>query len=417
MRRSSWISATLIVSAAAGFAELGDKLAPAPDHPAIEYFNYLKRPARDPVAALSRRIEQGGVQLNFATGTGYLRSLLEALHVPIESQMAVFSKTSLQADRVEPSNPRTIFFNDSVAVAWVRGGFIELAALDPEQGVIFYTLQQEPQQKPDFLRRDDCLRCHISDDSLGIPGLVARSRFIAPDGMPKLVLGGFGTDHRSPFEERWGGWYVTGATGTTKHMGNTVIAGEEPEANHTPAHLDSLTGKFDTSAYLSPYSDIAALLVFNHQIRMTDLIIRIGWETRAAPAGQRAKIVRDGAKELVDYLLFVDEALLPSRMRGTSGFAERFASEGPRDRQGRSLRQLDLDKRLMRYPASYMIYTQAFDSLPAEAREAIYQRMWQVLSGEDSSARYARLSLADRQAIVEILRETKPGLPAYFHRP
>jgi len=115
--------------------------------------------------------------------------------------------------------------------------------------------------------------------------------------------------------------------------------------------------------------------------------------------------------------LFVEEAPLPSRMRGTSGFAERFASQGPRDRQGRSLRQLDLDKRLMRYPSSYMIYTQAFDSLPAEAREAIYQRMWQVLSGEDSSARYARLSLADRQAIVEILRETKPGLPAYFHRP
>jgi hypothetical protein len=234
--------------------------------------------------------------------------------------------------------------------------------------------------------------------------------------MPKLILGGFATDHRSPLEERWGGWYVTGTTGTTRHLGNTMVAGDEP-AKPVPAHLESLQGKFETSAYLSPYSDIAALMVFNHQIRMTNLIIRVGWEARAAPANQRTKILRDAAAELVDYLLFVDEAPLPAKMQGASGFAEWFAAQGPRDRHGRGFRQLDLENRLMRYPCSYMIYTPAFDSLPAEARAAIYQRMWEILSGREKGAKYARLSPADRQAIVEILRETKPGVPAYFNRP
>ena len=417
MCRTGWISAGLMVSAAAVFGELADKLAPPPDHPAIEYFNYVKRPPRDPVAELSRKIEEGTVRLGFAPDKGYLRSLLEALHVPVESQMAVFSKTSLQAERIEPANPRTIFFNDAVAVAWVRGGFIELAAQDPEQGTIFYTLQQQFQEKPQFLRRDDCLRCHISDDTLGVPGLLAHSRYTAPDGMPKLVLGGFATDHRSPLEERWGGWYVTGTTGAARHMGNATLTGDQPETVTGEAReVESLRGKFDTGAYLSPYSDVAALMVFNHQIGMTNLITRMGWEARAASAGQRGKLLRDGAKELVDYMLFVDEARLAARIQGTSGFAAKFAAQGPADSRGRSLHQLDLERRLMRYPCSYMIYTPAFDSLPAEARTAIYQRMWQVLSGEEKGAKYARLPLTDRQAIVEILRATKPGLPAYFHR-
>ena len=124
--------------------------------------------------------------------------------------------------------------------------------------------------------------------------------------------------------------------------------------------------------------------------------------------------VRDAAGQLVDYLLFVDEAPLAGRIQGSSGFAEKFSAQGPRDSQGRSLRQFDLERRLMRYPCSYMIYAEAFDALPPVAKDTIYERMWQVLSGQEKQAPYTRLSLADRQAIVEILRETKKGLPDYF---
>ena len=399
-----------------------DSLAPSPDHPAIGYFGDSRRPLRDPVSALNRKIQQGATQLRFEDRAGYLRSVLRALDVPVESQIAVFSKTSLQAERIEPKNPRTIFFNDSVAVAWVRGGFMELASVEPEQGVIFYLLEQRPAAKPEFIRRDECLRCHISEISLGVPGMMIRSRYTAPDGMQRLVLGGYTTDHRSPLEERWGGWYVTGSAGTARHMGNAMVVDEEhPEAMVTPQtlHANSLEGSFDTSAYLSPYSDIAALMVFNHQMHMTNLFTRMGWEVRAAMHDKRdiAGLLRDGASELVDYLFFVDEAPLAGKIRGASGFAEKFASRGPADSKGRSLRQLDLEKRLLRYPSSYMIYTDAFDSLPQPARAAIYQRMWQILSGQEKDPKYARLSPADRKAIAEILRETKNGLPEYWQKP
>jgi hypothetical protein len=233
-------------------------------------------------------------------------------------------------------------------------------------------------------------------------------------------LGNYITNHRSPFGERWAGWYVTGNSGSVPHLGNAAVAdGRDPNADVTPkpTSLESLEGMFDTGAYLAPYSDIAALMVFNHQAHMTNLITRVGWEARVAMADTRADtaaLLSSLAKELVDYLLFVDEAALPSAVAGTSGFAERFSAGGPRDTQGRSLRQLDLQTRLLRYPCSYMIYSDAFDALPADAREAVYRRLWDVLSGKETEARYARLTTTDRQAVLEILRQTKSGLPSYF---
>ena len=394
------------IAGAAAFAELGDKLAPNGNHPAIAYFT---RPPNDAVSELNRRLAQGAVRLQFETGSGYLRSVLEQLHVPVESQMAVFSKTSLQAPLIEPRNPRAIYFNDSVAVAWMRGGVIELASQDPEQGIIFHVLEQQPFKAPRFQRRSDCTRCHIADASLGVPGMLVHSWYPAPDGMPKLILGRFATDHRSPFEERWGGWYVTGSGNSGLHgLGNTVFTSDD--------HSQTIPVTFG-SGYLASSSDIAALLVFDHQMHLMNLLTRIGWEARAGLHDRRddlAGVLRDAATELVDYLLFVDEQPLPRPVPSASGFAAKFAALGPRDSRGRSLRQLDLRNRLLRYPCSYMIYSEAFESLPAPARSEIYQRLWQVLSGEEKGAKYARLAAADRRAVIEILRETKKDLPDYF---
>src|SRR5215467_1085577 len=184
-----------------------DGFVPAPDDAAIEY---TSRPTNDSVSTLNREIEAGKVRLTFDGRHGYLASALEALHVPIESQMAVFSKTSVQAQRINPQNPRTLFFNDSVALGWVRGGFIEVAAQDPRQGVIFYTLAQSPVERPQFTRHNECLTCHNSSNALGVPGMLVRSQFTAPNGAPMRWLGNYLSDHRSPLAERWGGWYVTG---------------------------------------------------------------------------------------------------------------------------------------------------------------------------------------------------------------
>ena len=147
---------------------------------------------------------------------------------------------------------------------------------------------------------------------------------------------------------------------------------------------------------------------------MTNLITRIGWESRVNTYDRAKAANTNLAKEFVDYLLFIDEAPLPTKIKGTSGFSQKFQLLGPNDSKGRSLRQLDLERHLMRYPCSYMIYSQAFDGMPPGAKNAVYSRLWQVLSGRETDPRYARLSLEDRKAVTEILRETKKGLPSYF---
>jgi hypothetical protein len=258
--------------------------------------------------------------------------------------------------------------------------------------------------------------------------MLVRSVFPGPDGNPMRELGDYITDDRSPVEQRWGGWYVTGKTGSIRHMGNAIVtdaARPESMVADQTLNLKSLEGKFDTDGYLSPYSDVVALMVFEHQMHMVNLFTRVGWEVRFALYQERTDkalrshgvtdgLLRDTARELVDYMLFVDEAPLVDKIQGNSGFAETFSAEGPRDSKGRSLRQFDLQRRLMRHPCSYMIYSEAFDGMPDQAKEAAYKRMWQILSGEEKSHKYSKLSLADRQAIVTILRETKKGLPDYF---
>jgi hypothetical protein len=177
-------------------------------------------------------------------------------------------------------------------------------------------------------------------------------------------------------------------------LGNAAITpGGDPKA------MEPLHGYVD--------SDVAALMVFDHQMHMINLITRIGWDTRAGMGK-----LQDSARELVDYMLFVEEAPFAGKLE--SRFASVFAKSGPRDSKGRSLRDLDLQKRLLRYPTSYMIYSEAFDALPAEAKDAIYKRIWQVLSGADKARKYSRLAAADRRAVIEILRETKKGIPDYF---
>ena len=116
---------------------------------------------------------------------------------------------------------------------------------------------------------------------------------------------------------------------------------------------------------------------------------------------------------MVKYMLFADEAPLKAPVTGVSTFTKTFPQRGPRDKQGRSLRDFDLKTRLFRYPLSYMIYSAAFDALPDMARERVYRRIFDVLTGKDQSKTFARLSAENRRAALEILRETKPNVPAY----
>jgi hypothetical protein len=383
------------------------------NHAAIAY---SRTPATDPVAQLNLKLQRGEVVLTKGDGpSGYLASLLDVLDVPVESQVLVFSKTSFQATRINPGNPRAIYFNDTVSVGWVRTGpVLELVAQDPRQGSIFYTLDQAETEIPQFERNDACVACHASDATQNVPGLFVGSVFPALDGTT-MYGPAYTTDHRSPFSLRWGGWFVTGSHRADRHMGNAIATNPvDLGAMVTPesVHVSTLEGRFDVTGYPSRHSDIVALLTLEHQAQMLNLITRVGWEARVGEDAGRPFAA--AVEALVDYLLFVDEAPLPGPISGPSGFAERFSAAGPRDSKGRSLRELDLTRRLLKYPCSYLIYSEPFDGMPEAARTAVYRRMWDVLTGRETHARYDVLSPADRTAIIEILRETKTGLPDYW---
>ena len=385
------------------------------------------------VSRLQQQLDEGHLALTFDDEKSYLPSLLEALEVPVESQMLVFSKTSLQMRRISPRTPRAVYFNDDVYVGYCQSGdVLELSAVDAQLVTVFYTLDQQAADKPRFLRRvDNCLVCHSSSRTGGVPGHVVRSLYVDESGQPLLSAGSRMVDHTTPIEQRWGGWYVTGIHGTQNHLGNFVVRGrhvEEPVDNSAGQNVIKLNGHFRGARYLSGHSDLVALMVMEHQTLVHNRIVKACFDTRQGlayetmmngmlnnPAGTRLEStthrIKSTGDRLVEALLLVNEAKLVAPVKGTSGYTEQFAAFGPRDSLGRSLRDLDLTTRLFKYPCSYLIYSDAFDGLPAPSRDYVWHKLFDVLTGRETSEMYSHLSFSDRQAILEILCATKKGLP------
>ena len=399
-----------------------------------EPINYSKAEPKNPVSRLMKDMHAGKVQLKHQAPLGYLPSLLEALHVPRSSQTLVFSKTSLQRQRISPATPRALYFNDDVYVGYCQDGeVLEISTADPQLGAVFYTLSQDTDESPQFVRQtDNCLLCHGSSQTKYVPGHLLRSVFVDSSGLPLLAAGTHRINQTSPIENRWGGWYVTGTHGPQKHQGNLVVRGRTVPNdldNTAGMNLTELGDRFDSTAYLSGQSDIVALMVLEHQAEAHNLITQANFLTRQALHQQKElnrdlgeapdhvwnsthSRIKSGGEPLVEYFLFSEEAELTHRIAGTAGFAEEFAKQSPRDRHGRSLRDFDLERRLFKYPCSYLIYSPSFQALPAEAQQYVFGRLWDVLSGHDQTKPFAHLTAADRQAILEILRDTLPNLPA-----
>jgi hypothetical protein len=385
----------------------------------------------DPVSRLQKKITDGKTKLEYEGSHGYLASLLNHLGIPAASQSLVFSKTSSQNDHISPKTPRALYFNQEVYIAWVPGGeVIDIAAVDPNKGPVFFTLSQSREERPRFVRRDDCMRCHLGSKTLDVPGLFVRSNFTAPDGAPLSQITEFVSGHNSPLKDRWGGWYVTGTHANDVHLGNITVADRRnlDKVDLTiGGNITSLQDRFDTTRYLSPGSDIVALLVLEHQIRMQNYLTRANYETKYALADRRRfkdtsspqyawtqQRISAAGEALLTYMLFRDEAPLKGEVKGTSTFASDFTKVGPRDRKGRSLRDFDLKTRLFRYPCSFLIYSQAFNALPEMMKDYLYRRLREVLSGKDRSRMYATLSAGDRKAVFAILLDTKPEFAAWI---
>ena len=410
--------------------------------------HYSTATPNDPIAHLKARMDRGEAKLEWSPTYGYLPSLLKALNIPSSSQGLVLSRGSLQRNKISPKKPRALYYGDDAYVGFVQdGGVLELAGQDPTLGAVYYTIDQvppaegeQPLKAAQVVRQtDNCLSCHGNGMVNEIPGLMLRSVFPDERGTAILAGGTKSPTHATPLERRWGGWYVTGSTGVPT-MANTLYRPnkglEDPTAlDDTGGELTDLSKHIDTAKYLTPHSDPVALMVLEHQVEAHNRL------TYAAQATLRAlhdeKVINDALGEqraagthsdsttsrvnnacepLVEYLLFSGETRLTAPIVGTSDFAKEWPQAGPRDSKGRSLRDLDLRTRLMRYPLSYLIYSPTFDGLPDMARQRVYRRLWDVLSGTDTSKEFSHLSAEDRQAIVEIVRETKKNVPAYWKR-
>jgi hypothetical protein len=399
------------------------------DRPPI---NYSKGATENPVAVLHERLAKREIKLAKHDELGYLPAVLEALDIPKSSQCLVFSKTSLQQRVISPKTPRAVYFNDDVYVGYCQNGeVLEISAADVKLGTAFYTLYQEA-TKPKLARQtDNCLQCHGSTATRGYPGHLVRSLKVDGSGYPHFSAGSFRTDTTSPFNERWGGWYVTGTHGDAKHLGNAFFAKEEADdagPKDAGQNVVDLKKRFNTEHYLTGHSDIVALLVLEHQTDMHNRLCQAALDARMALEEQRTLNVEMGEKSdhewastksrldraaelVVDGLVFKGEPRLASPVKGTSGFTEEFANRPPRDKIGHSLRTFDLTTRVFRYPVSYLIYSASFRALPEKVRDRVLTKLHELLMASKLPKEYESLAASDRRAILEIVRDTVPDLP------
>jgi hypothetical protein len=396
---------------------------------------YSATQSQDATQAIEAKLAAGKLALP-PDDKATVRSILQEMGVPVESQVVVYSKTSLQRGLIAPKHPRALYFSDDCYIGWVPGGLMEVCSFDPELGPVFYTFDPRPRAKPElprFKRDNDCLSCHGGSFVRGIPGVFVRSINTDENGDPLLQFGSKIVDHTTPFKERWGGWYVTGTHGDSTHQGNVFAQTKDREliVDYTKgANITDLSRFFPVQTLLTNSSDIVALLVLEHQTAMHNSITRASYNARRMLAYQESlqtdlkepvtkepsyesvkRVFDSAAKDVVDHLLFKDEAVLPEDgVKGSSAFQEVYEKGGVRTKDGLSLRDLRLERYLFKYRCSHLIYSKQFLVLPPALKERIYAHLTKALDRDNPDPRYDYLSKQERIAIMEILQETHPDL-------
>lgn len=386
-------------------------------------------PDASPIARLLEQLKRGERSIPHREPTGHLAGLLAALEIDPASQMLVFSKTSLQATWITPSRPRALYFDDETYVGFIPGApVLEIATIGKDGLTAFYTLEQRAQERVLPRRDASCVSCHDSQTTRDLPGQVVRSVFPDASGTPILRAGSHRIDTTSPLEQRWGGWFVTGDERLGDHLGNRVLpAGVVDDREHwiQPADLKPIEPPdLESLGYLAKTSDVLALLVFEHQTRTQNLLAiaaRATLEARRHREVMQQHFTREEldaafslrvsqpAEEALEALLFCEEERLRGRIDDETPFAQSFGKRARRDGRGRSLRDFHLRGRIFKYPLSYLVQTRGFDRLPHELRERLGTRLHEILTGRDRDPRFSHLTENARQAILEIVRETKPG--------
>ena len=387
------------------------------DYPAI---NYKDSETNDAVSLLFADITSGRIQLEHRSERGYLESLLTLLNIDDSSQLLVFSKTARKSRFVTPETPRALYFNDEVYVGYLPDtNTLEIAAMDPTLGPVFFDIPQDVERPLELNRETSrCLRCHdsMSNTGSGTPRFMVSSRLVDSNGEISSHEVSVIMQNSTPLNQRWGGWYVTGLHGEQETMGNLMFEGRAKSVSEidllASGNKTDLRGLFNTAPYLSDHSDIVALLVIQHQIEVQNTMTRATWDYLQLMAEEGAvntEKVAELAKPVLDALFMKNEAALGDQILGLSGFTEYFQNIGPFDNSRRSLRDLDLNARVFKYPLSYLIYTDSFAAMPETLHNYLIEMIYQVLSSDADHIGYAHLDVETRAAILEIVNATVPG--------
>lgn len=374
----------------------------------------------DTLAVLWDKVRTQGVSLDASSEKAYLRSLLEELQIPVESQVLVFSKTSLQKPLIGPKRPRAIYFNEECYVGTVPGGDLEIISVSPERGFRYYLMAHPLSRhtEPELVQNNQCLSCHTGGE------LMVQSVHVSESGYPIGGVDRYLTSYESPFSERWGGWYVTGTHGADLHMGNAFSekVGRGVTHDHAKgANITSLETFFQTKPYLTDTSDIVALMVLEHQYVMHNTLVDAAgavrrWMARGADGTrvntpeETRRVLAKHAQNIVRRLLFCDEyALSADGVTGSPAFLEGFRRNKKTCSDGTSLKDFDLKSRLFTHRCSYMIYASSFTGLPENLKLEVFGQLRRVLREEDKTGMYDHLPAAERRQILKILEETVPG--------
>ncbi len=386
------------------------------DEPPIDYG---KDGFGGPVVALQEKLISGEVVLEFDPKFGYLPSFLKALNIPESSQLLVFSKTSLHRQLISTNTPRAVYFNDDVYVGWTQGGtLLEISSADPKNGGVFHVVEQHKTERPMILPSNRCFECHVGSKSMGVPGHMVRSFYNLENGWPEDSSGYPRISHRAEFEERWGGWYITGKMENNPTRANLPTAASVLQRKEDPdflQNLESLDRFIETDRYLTKGSDMVAMMVLEHQTHMHNFITRMNYEARTFLAQYgHLRYLKSPIDYFVAYILFAEEEELPGSVLGNPDYQAWFEKQGPVDSKGRSLRQFNLESRLFEYPCSFLVYSEAFQEMEPKLKELVLQRMWDVLNGDEMKEPFSNIPKSRRRAIAEILVETLPDLPDYW---
>ena len=420
------IGAFSVISTLGSLAE--DAYENAPVH-------YSKTRPNDAAQRLEQAQISGKVKITRGDDWTVLRQLLKQFDIPFESQVMVFSKTSKQNDRISPETPRVVYFGDNAYVGYCLGGALEVSVIDPKLGPIFYLADpQVPKEEPIRFQRDEsCLSCHGGPFSPEVPGVIVRSVFPSAEGHPITSQGSTVVDTTTPFVDRWGGWYVTGKHGQSVHRGNVVAketAGGVDMDVKAGANAASVERFFDAAAYPRKTSDIVALMVLEHQSSTQNALTKanhaalramhmqqslqkeLGEPIEKHPTGTARRIIDHAAEDVIDALLYKDEAALPDGgIEGDPTFQQAFSRNAPRTSDGRSLKDFQLLTRLFKYRCSYMVHSLTFTHLTPPLKETVLAGLWKALQDEDPAGRYAYLGASEKKHIQKILVETLKDAP------